>query len=78
MADDLMRAIKKLKEMRDEVDANGAQKVRAIVFQGAGDHFCVGVNPYNCIRRTKQLPVITSGQITYEIYRAFVALCDIG
>jgi muramoyltetrapeptide carboxypeptidase LdcA involved in peptidoglycan recycling len=38
----------------------------------------VGVNPYNFIRRTKVLPVITSGQITYEIYRAFVALRDIG
>jgi thioester reductase-like protein len=69
MADDLRKAIATLKTM---------DGVRAIVFQGAGDHFCVGVNPYNFIRRTKQLPMITSAQITYEIYRAFVGIRDIG
>ena len=30
------------------------------------------------IGTTKQLPTITSGQITYEIYRAFVGVRDIG
>eukprot|EP00669_Euglena_mutabilis_P012224 TRINITY_DN6856_c0_g1_i1.p2 TRINITY_DN6856_c0_g1~~TRINITY_DN6856_c0_g1_i1.p2 ORF type:complete len:411 (-),score=116.85 TRINITY_DN6856_c0_g1_i1:17-1249(-) len=78
MANDLQRAIERLKEMAQDLDENGQPMVRAVVFQGAGDHFCVGVNPYNFIRRTKALPVITSGQITYEIYRAFVALRDIG
>jgi len=69
IADDLRRAIEKLKRM---------DGVRAIVLQGAGDHFCVGVNPYNFIRRTKALPTITSGQITYEIYQAFVGVRDAG
>jgi phthiocerol/phenolphthiocerol synthesis type-I polyketide synthase C len=70
MSDDLRRAIDALKRRKNDL--------RALVLQGAGDHFCVGVNPYNFIRRTKQLPVITSAQITYEIYRAFVGVRDLG
>ncbi|NER96523.1 MAG: enoyl-CoA hydratase/isomerase family protein, partial [Symploca sp. SIO1B1] len=68
IAEDLRRAIDTAKTLSN---------VRAIVFQGQGEHFCVGVNPYNFIRRTKQLPVLTAARVTYDIYRAFVGVRDL-
>ena len=68
IADDFRRAIDTAKTLSN---------VRAIVFQGQGDHFCVGVNPYGFIRHTKQLPVLTAARVTYDIYRAFVGVRDL-
>ena len=68
MADELRRAIETAKKLSN---------VRAIVFQGRGDHFCVGVNPYNFIRRTKQLPILSAARVTYDIYQAFVSIRDL-
>lgn len=70
IAADLQQAISAAKVMGDAV--------RAVVLQGRGDHFCVGVNPYSFIRRTKDLPVLTAARVTYEIYRAFVGIRDLG
>ena len=70
IANDLHRAIATAKAMGDAV--------RAVVLQGSGEHFCVGVNPYSFIRRTKDLPVLTAAHVTYEIYRAFVGIRDLG
>ncbi|HPE71281.1 MAG TPA: beta-ketoacyl synthase N-terminal-like domain-containing protein, partial [Candidatus Competibacter sp.] len=70
IANDLHRAIATAKAMGDAV--------RAVVLQGSGEHFCVGVNPYSFIRRTKDLPVLTAAHVTYGIYRAFVGIRGLG
>ncbi len=65
VGDDLARAIAAARDLKP---------LRAVVLQGAGDHFCVGVNPYNFIRRTKELPVLTAARAVHDIYDAFVSI----
>ena len=69
IADDLGRAVDTARTLPD---------VRCVVFQGTGPHFCVGVNPYTFIPRTRQLPVLTAASVTRDIYRAFVGIRDLG
>ena len=69
IADDLGRAVDTARTLPD---------VRCVVFQGTGPHFCVGVNPYTFIPRTRQLPVLTAASVTRDIYRAFVAIRELG
>ena len=66
-------------DLRRAVDtARTLAGVRCVVFQGAGPHFCVGVNPYTFIPRTRQLPLLTAASVTRDIYRAFAAIRELG
>ena len=69
IADDLRRAVDTARTLAE---------VRCVVFQGTGPHFCVGVNPYTFIPRTRQLPVLTAASVTRDIYRSFVAIRELG
>ena len=69
IADDLRRAVDTARTLTN---------VRCVVFQGTGPHFCVGVNPYTFIPRTKLLPILTAASVTYDIYRAFVSIRELG
>jgi len=70
LSEDLRRATKALSKLGD--------KVRAIVLQGAGEHFCVGVNPYSFVARCRDLPLLTQAKVTYDIYHSFVSIRSIG
>ena len=61
----------------DAMEAGEFGEVRAVMFYGKGEHFCVGVNPYSFIKNTKRLPVITAASVTKFIYTAFVRVRQI-
>ena len=55
----------------DAMEAGEYGDVRAVIFTGNGEHWCVGVNPYSFIKNTKRLPVLTAASVTKFIYTAF-------
>jgi acyl transferase domain-containing protein/enoyl-CoA hydratase/carnithine racemase/NADPH:quinone reductase-like Zn-dependent oxidoreductase/acyl carrier protein len=61
----------------DAMEAGEYGEVRAVIFYGKGEHWCVGVNPYSFIKNTKRLPVITAASVTKFIYTAFVRVRQI-
>jgi enoyl-CoA hydratase/carnithine racemase len=61
----------------DAMEAGEHGEVRAVIFYGKGEHWCVGVNPYSFIKNTKRLPVITAASVTKFIYTAFVRVRQI-
>lgn len=68
IAADLKKAIQTLQQQPG---------LRAVVFQGAGEHFCVGVNPHDFVRRMQQLPLLQAAHTIYETYRTFVGIRDL-
>ena len=61
----------------DAMEAGEYGEIRAVIFYGKGEHWCVGVNPYSFIKNTKRLPVITAASVTKFIYTAFVRVRQI-
>ncbi|WP_256679948.1 type I polyketide synthase [Pseudomonas sp. Q1] len=68
LAEELRQAVRALKQLED---------VRAVIFQGAGPHFCVGVNPYRLMAQVRQMPVLSAAHLTFEIYSAFVSIREL-
>lgn len=62
MAQDLRHAVEAGRRLDD---------LRAVILQGEGEHFCVGANR-QYVMSTKEFPLLTAAQVTYDIYRAFV------
>ncbi|MGN6323458.1 MAG: hydroxymethylglutaryl-CoA synthase [Dyella sp.] len=68
MARDLHRAMATVQQL---------QAVRAVIVQGDGAHFCVGVNPYRFTATMKAMPVLTAAHQVFDIYRAFTRMREL-
>ncbi|WP_080424809.1 type I polyketide synthase [Burkholderia ubonensis] len=68
IAEDLRSAVTAVQHLND---------VRAVIVQGSGTHFCVGVNPYRLMEQMKQSSVLAAAHSTYEIYRAFASIREL-
>jgi 3-hydroxy-3-methylglutaryl CoA synthase/enoyl-CoA hydratase/carnithine racemase/acyl carrier protein len=69
IAQDLCQAIQTVRALKD---------VRVAILQAAGDHFCVGANPYHLIQLMKDLPMLTAANVTNEIYNSFLSIRELG